>query len=373
MGPRGSEIFRPYGFDKPLFLVTLLLLFIGLVMVFSSSGVLSSERYNQPFHYLVHQIIGAVAGIVLLLGMLGVRRPFYRNTTFVHALLLLSVFLLALSLVMPAAGKTNRWIQVSGLRFQPSELAKIAVVIFLALFLERHGERINELKTLWRPVAVLFLVTLLILREPDYGTALLVCFLAAVMLFLGGLQFRFFLLLAPASLGFFAFTLFQASYRQNRILAFLHPEDDPLGRGFQVIQSIRAVGSGGPLGVNIGQSSQKLFFLPSAHTDYIYAIIGEELGLLGTMAVLLLFLFFLWRGLRIAWRAPDTFSQLAAAGLTLAVFFQAVLNISIVLGLAPPTGFPLPLISYGRSSLVCTLFSIGILLHISQRKRTTRA
>jgi len=169
-------------------------------------------------------------------------------------------------------------------------------------------------------------------------------------------------------MGLFAFYLLRASYRVDRITAFLSPTLDPQGRGFQVIQSKLAVGSGGLFGVNIGQSSQKLFFLPCAHTDYIYAILGEELGLVGSLTVLLLFLIILWRGLVISWRAPNLFSQMAAAGLTLAIFLQAMLNMTIVLGLGPPTGFPLPLVSYGRSSLICTLFGIGILLHISQRK-----
>jgi cell division protein FtsW len=188
------------------------------------------------------------------------------------------------------------------------------------------------------------------------------------MLFIGGIKLAHFLALSLSSLGIFVFFLFQASYRITRWTAYVSSEKDHLDAGFHIIQSKLAIGSGGVLGVGLGESTQKLFYLPCAHTDYIYAIIGEEFGLVGTLIILFLFLVFLWRGLIISWRAPNAFCRIAAAGITLAVFFQAMLNISVVLDLIPPTGFPLPLISFGRSSLVCTLFSIGILLHISQRK-----
>jgi cell division protein FtsW len=216
---------------------------------------------------------------------------------------------------------------------------------------------------------ILILFILLIIKEPDYGTALLIFLICLIMLFIGGVNLKYFMFLGIPSLGLFAFYLFQASYRLDRILAFLSPTKDPQGTGFQIIQSKLAVGAGGLFGVSFGGSTQKLFFLPCSHTDYIYAIVGEELGLIGTVTILFLFLVVLWRGLVISKRAPNFFSQILAAGLTLAIFAQALLNISIVLGLGPPTGIPLPLISYGRSSLLCTLFGIGILLNISQRKK----
>jgi cell division protein FtsW len=366
------EIFRPFGFDKPLFFTTLALILIGLIMVFSSSGVKSSEIFGQPFHFFMHQIIGAGLGLVLVMGIVWIRKPFYQNANFVYALLLLTVFLLAVSLLMPVVERTNRWIQFMGLRFQPSELAKICLVLYFAFYLDRKKDKLDEPRTLLFPLAILLLILLLIIKEPDYGTAMLVFLIAAIMLFLAGVRIKYFLALGIAAIGFFLFYLFQASYRLERVRAILDPTADPQGASFQIIQSKLAVGSGGLFGVNIGQSSQKLFFLPAAHTDYIYAIVGEELGLLGTMVILLLFLVILWRGLLISWKAPNLVSQLAAAGITLAIFLQAMLNISIVLGLGPPTGFPLPLISYGRSSLITTLFGMGILLHISQRKGSSR-
>lgn len=366
------EVFKPLGFDKPLFFATLALLCIGLIMVFSSSGVISKDRFDQPFHFFIHQIIGAVMGLILIVGLLWVRKPFYQNAVFIYALILLTLFLLAVSLIMPEVSKTNRWIQLMGLRFQPSELAKISLILFLASYFDRKKEKLDELRTLVFPLVILLFYVLMIIKEPDYGTALLIFIISAIMLFMAAVKIKHFLVMTAGSLGFFGFYLFQASYRLDRILALLSPTQDPQGKSFQIIQSKVAVGSGGLFGVNIGQSSQKLFFLPCAHTDYIFAIVGEELGLIGTMVILLLFLVILWRGLLISWRAPNFFSQMAAAGLTLAILLQALLNISIVLGLGPPTGFPLPLISYGRSSLICTLFSIGILLHISQRREPSR-
>ncbi len=366
------EIFRPLGFDKPLFFATLALLCIGLLMVFSSSGVIAKDKFDQPFYFFIHQIIGAIAGLILIVVLLRIRKPFYQNAGFIYALLLLTLFLLAVSLIMPVVSKTNRWIELMGLRFQPSELAKISLILFLASYFDRKKEKLDEFKTLVFPLAILLLYVLMIIKEPDYGTALLIFFIFSIMLFMAGVKIKHLLVLIAGSVGLFGFYLFQASYRLERVLAVLSPTTDPQGKSFQIIQSKLAVGSGGLFGVNIGQSSQKLFFLPCAHTDYIYAIVGEELGLLGTMVILLLFLVILWRGLLISWRAPNFFSQMAAAGMTLAIMLQALLNISIVLGLGPPTGFPLPLISYGRSSLICTLISIGILLHISQRKEPSR-
>jgi cell division protein FtsW len=363
------EIFRPYGFDKTLFFTVLILMALGLIMVYSSSAILSNENYQNSFHFFINQSIIAGIGLILIFLMLPIRKPFYQSTYIVYGLLLLSLLLLVLCLLMPAMAKTNRWIQFFGLRFQPSELAKLSLILFFAYYLDRKKESMNEFQTLLFPLITLFLFILFIIREPDYGTALLIFLICAIMLFIAGVKLKYFLFLGSLSLGVFVFYLFQASYRMERILAFLSPTKDPQGTGFQIIQSKLAIGAGGLFGVSFGGSTQKLFFLPCSHTDYIYAIVGEELGLLGTLAILFLFLVFLWRGLVISKRAPNFFSQILAAGLTLAIFSQALLNISIVLGLGPPTGIPLPFISYGRSSLLCTLIGVGILLNISQRKK----
>ncbi len=366
------EIFRPYGFDKPLFFTTLIMIAMGLIMVYSSSAILASEKHENSFHFFINQSIAAGIGIILIFLMMPIRKPFFQNFYFVHGLLIFSFALLVLCLLMPAMANTNRWVQFFGLRFQPSELAKISLILFFASYFNRKKEKLNEFQTLIFPLTVLFLFILLIIKEPDYGTALLIFIICSIMLFIGGVKFKHLSYLGTLFLGLFAFYLFQASYRIDRVFTFLSPAKDPQGAGFQSIQSKLAVGSGGLFGVSIGESTQKLFFLPCAHTDYIYAILGEEIGFIGAIFTLLLFFVFFWRGLVISQRAPNFFSQIVAAGLTMAIFSQALLNISIVLGLGPPTGIPLPLISFGRSSLICTLFSIGILLNISQRRSTSR-
>ncbi len=363
-----KELFKPYGFDRTLLIIVLILIAFGLIMVFSSTAILANEKYQNSFHFLINQIIGAGLGIILLIILLSVKKLFYQDPYFIYGLLLLSLGLLALCFIMPAIGNTNRWIIFSGIRFQPSELAKISLILFFAFYFSNKQDKIGEWQTLILPLTVLGLFVLFILIEPDYGTALLVLTLSTVMLYIGGVKLKHLIYLGIASSAVFTFYLFQASYRIERVFSFINPELDPLGSGFQAIQSKLAVGSGGLFGVSLGESTQKLFFLPNAHTDYIYAILGEELGLIGTLSVLVLFVLLLWRGLLISWRAPDLFSQIAAAGLTLAIFIQALLNISIVLGLGPSTGLPLPLISFGRSSLLTTILSVGILLHISQRR-----
>lgn len=366
------EIFRRTGFDKPLALTCLILMSFGLIMVFSTSAVLSTDLFNRPFHFFFNQLIGALAGLLAVVILMNTPIPFYQNGLFIHGLLALTILLLAVALLMPTIGNTNRWIILLGIRFQPSELSKISLILYFAYFIDKKRERINEFRTLAPLLAVLGLVLFLIVKEPDYGTALLVALIAALMLFIGGLRLTTCIALGTAAAAFVGVFLLQASYARDRIATFINPQNDPLASGFQAIQSKLAVGAGGVLGVSLGESTQKLFFLPCAHTDYIYAIIGEELGFIGALGVLALFALFLWRGMIVSRKAPDLFTRLAAAGLTFAICTQALLNISIVLGLVPSTGLPLPLFSFGRSSLVMTLIGIAILLHISQRKAGQR-
>jgi cell division protein FtsW len=364
---RQPEVFLAGRFDRPLFIALLALTGFGLVMVYSTSGILAAEKHHDSFHFLAGQAAGAVVGLTAVFFLLSFRRAFYRGAAFIHGLFALSVTLLALCFIMPERAHTNRWIELGGLSFQPSELAKISLILFLAYWLDRRRER-KEVKTFVLLLPAVVLVMILILLEPDYGTALFVFVLAMAVFFLGGIKLRLFgAVLLPAALVFAVF-LIRADYRLDRLEAVLHQDRDPLGKSFQIIQSKMALGSGGVLGVSFGESVQKLYFLPSAHTDFIFAIIGEELGLVGTMGTLLAFLVLLWRGLRIARRAPDLFSQLAAAGITVGLAGQALLNMTIVLGLGPTKGLPLPFISFGRSSLVCSLLAGGILLHISQRR-----
>ena len=365
---KNKEMFRVFGFDRGLFIITLALLIIGCIWVYSASSVQAAEKYHQQLYFFIQQAAGSVAGLIIIFALLNVRKPFFKSPYVVYALLAGTFFLLVLCFVMPSVARVNRWVQLMGIRFQPSELAKISLILFLAFYIEQKKDRLNEFRTIVFPVAVLSVFVLLIAKEPDFGTALLIAAICALILFVGGVRARHLALLGVVVAGLFTIYLFQAPYRVERVTSFMSPEKDPLDKGFQVIQSRLAVGSGGLLGVSIGESKQKLSFLPYAHTDFIYAIIGEEFGLLGTLTVLALFLGFLWRGLTIAGRAPNVSSRLVAVGLTLAVCIQALLNISVVLGLAPAKGLPLPLISYGRSSLICNLIAVGILLNISQRK-----
>jgi cell division protein FtsW len=362
---------RRFGFDVPLLAVTLVLVVLGVFFVFSSSSFMASEKYNQSFHFMVQQILGVVAGLVLIAFLVSVKKPFFLKPTFVYGLLGLTIFLLALCLVMPAVARTNRWIVLPGLRFQPSELAKISLILFLATFVESKKDTINEKKTLAIPAIVLIVTIVLVLLEPDFGTGVLLAALAAMMLFIGGVKLRFLAVPAVLFAALFGFYLFQADYRVERLQGFFSAEKDVLGSGYQVDQSKLALGSGGVVGAGLGQSTQKLYFLPFAHTDFIFAILGEETGLVGTLFTLGLYLFFLWRGLKIALAAPNPTYKMIAAGVTLAVVAQALMNMSIVLGLGPAKGTPLPLLSYGRSSLICTLAAVGLLLHISQKKGDT--
>ena len=359
---------RRIGFDVPLFLVTLALVTVGVIFVFSSSGFMAREKYDQAFHFMIQQLLGAAVGLALIAFLVSVKRSFFLRPAFVYGLLGLTVLLLIVCLAMPAVARTNRWIVLFGFRFQPSELAKISLILFLATYVEAKKDKLNDVKTLAVPLAVLTVTVVLVLLEPDFGTAVLLAALAAAMLFLGGVKLRYFAVAGALFAALFAFYLFQADYRVERLQGFLSPQKDVLGSGYQVDQSKLAVGSGGLLGAGLGQSTQKLYFLPFAHTDFIFSILGEETGLLGSLFTLSLYLLFLWRGLKIALAAPTPTFKLIAAGITFAVVVQALMNISIVLGLGPAKGTPLPLISYGRSSLVVTLAAVGLLLHISQKK-----
>jgi cell division protein FtsW len=362
---------RRLGFDGPLLGATIILVMVGVFFVFSSSGFMAREKYNQSFHFMIQQVLGAAAGLALIAVLVSVKKPFFLRPGFVYGLLGLTFALLALCLVMPSVARTNRWIVLPGLRFQPSELAKISLILFLATWAEAKKDTINETRTLAVPVAVLAAAIVLVLLEPDFGTAVLLAGLAAMILFIGGVKLRYLAAAALLASALFGFYLVQADYRVKRLQGFFSAEKDVLGSGYQVEQSKLALGSGGLIGAGLGQSTQKLYFLPFAHTDFIFAILGEETGLVGTLLTLGLYLFVLWRGVKIALEAPGPAYKMIAAGITLALVAQALMNMSIVLGLGPAKGTPLPLLSYGRSSLICTLAAVGLLLHISRKRGDT--
>jgi cell division protein FtsW len=354
--------------DRILFLATLALVGFGIMMVFSSSAIVAKEKFGDPNYFSFKQLISATLGLAVMFIVMKVDYHAYRHPAVVFSALAVVVALLVVVFFLAAAANTHRWIQLSGFSIQPSELAKLALIFFLAYFLEKRKDRVNDLKFTLVPIAVIVaLLAGLILLQPDLGTAASLLVISGVLLFVAGLDLRWIALSIIFALPAFYLLVFRVNYRRERILAFLNPWDEPLGRGFQIIQSLIAVASGGIAGLGFMEGKQKLFYLPEAHTDFIFAVIGEETGMIGTFAVLVLFLVFMWRGVRASMHAPDLFGFYLALGITIMVCGQAFINMSVVLGLLPTKGIPLPFLSYGGSSFVVMLASVGILLNVSQQ------
>jgi cell division protein FtsW len=291
----------------------------------------------------------------------------YRQPRVIWTALGLVVLALVAVLFGPRINGARRWFGIAGIGVQPSEFAKIVVVFFVAAILERRMDRIDDLRFSLVPVAiVLGGVVGLIMLQPDLGTALSIIVIVSVMIFAAGINYRYIVGLLLVSVPAAYVVLMSADYRRRRMMVFLNPWDDPLGDGFQVIQSLIAVGTGGVFGRGLMAGVQKLFYLPYPHTDFIYAVIGEELGLVGATIVLACFCVIAWRGLRTAMRAPDRFGAFLALGLTAMIVVQAFFNISVVLGLLPTKGIPLPFVSFGGSSLLMSMMGMGILLNVSQ-------
>jgi cell division protein FtsW len=353
--------------DSTLFAVTVALLGVGLVLVWSASSVLAEEVHGNAYHFLVRQVVWAGVGLAVMVAAMRFDYRKLRRPGLVYLAVGTATFLLIVVLFMRPVNDVHRWLRLGALSFQPAELAKLAMVLFLAYHLERRGDRINDvLPSLFPALLLLGWFAFLIFIQPDLGTAATLVLIGCVMLFLAGVRLRYFAALAlPAALLLYH-AVTAAAYRRDRIEAFLNPYADPRGSGYQVIQSLIAVGTGGLSGLGLMEGRQKLFYLPYPYSDFIYAVIGEELGLLGAGAVLLGFVLLLWRGVRAAWKAPDPFGTYLAAGLTLAVVLQAFINMSVVLGLLPAKGIPLPLISAGGTSLVLTLLALGLVMNVSQ-------
>src|SRR3954469_5083009 len=353
--------------DKVLFLSTLLLVCVSVVMVYSASAVLATQRFNQPYYFLIRQGMWAALGLGAMTLAMRFDYRHYREPSFIW--MALGVVTLALVIVLfgrPING-SSRWFGVGGIGVQPSELAKLSAIFFIAAILERRMDRIDEFQYALVPIGlVVALLVGLILAEPDMGTAMSLILIAAAMVFAAGLNYRY--IVGTLLLGFPVayLVLMSAAYRRKRLLAFWDPWSDPLDGGFQIIQSLIAVGAGGVTGRGFMAGGQKLFYLPEPHTDFIFAVIGEELGLLGTTVILLCFVVIAWRGFQIAMEAPDRFGSFVAIGVTTMIAVQAFFNISVVLGLVPTKGIPLPFVSAGGSSLLISLLGMGILLNVSQ-------
>jgi cell division protein FtsW len=360
--------------DKVLFVATLLLVGVSIVMVYSASAPVALERYGRASTFLIKQAMWALIGVSMLGVVMRIDYRTYREPVFIWTCLGVVVLALAAVLFSPPVNNARRWFNLAGVGVQPSELAKLAAIFFIAALLERRMHRINELKYAIAPIVLVVIgLFALIILEPDFGTSMSLVAIAAVMVFAAGLSYAYIfgvlLCAAPA----IAFLVMGTAYRRQRVLTFLDPWRDPLGAGFQVIQSLIAVGTGGVWGKGLMNGVQKLFYLPEAHTDFIYSVIGEELGLVGATLVLICFCVISWRGLRVALRAPDGFGSFLALGLTTMVAVQALFNISVVLGLLPTKGIPLPFVSNGGSSLLINLVGMGILLNVSQHCSSAEA
>lgn len=353
--------------DKLLFGATLLLVCTSVVMVYSASAVLAMERMNEPYYYLVKQGAWVLIGLCLLPIVMRIDYRSYRDPAVIWTAL--GIVVLALVAVLfgrPVKGAT-RWLDIGPLGVQPSELAKLAIIVFTAAVLERRMHRIDEVSHSLLPIAVVLGgIVALILLQPDLGTAAAVAMIASVMVFAAGLNYRYLLTLFAASIPALYLLLAGSEYRWRRVEAFLDPWSDPLGKGHQMIQSMIAVGTGGIFGRGLMGGMQKLFYLPEPHNDFIYSVIAEELGFVGATVIVGCFCVITWRGLRAAVRAPDPFGAFLAIGLTTMMAFQAMVNISVVLGLLPTKGIPLPFVSAGGSSLLVNIIGMGMLLNISQ-------
>jgi len=354
--------------DRILFGAVVVLVLFGALMVFSASAVLASERFGSSYYFLIRQLIWAGVGLGLMFAVMHFDYRRLANPLVIFPALGLQFLLLVTVLFADRSHNAHRWLHLGPASFQPSELSKIVLVVFLAYFLSVRQGAVNDWKHTLLPIGLVSGASVvLIVKEPDLGTSLALALIVAAMLFAAGLRLAYFAYGALAAVPVLYLLIFHVGYRQRRVMAFLDPYSDPLGKGFQIIQSFVAVGTGGIDGVGLMDGKQKLFYLPEPHTDFIFAVIGEELGFIGALFVLALFGVILWRGLRAAAGCGNEFGRLLAIGLTVMLVGQALVNISVVLGLLPTKGIPLPFISYGGSSLVMSLMAVGILLNISQQ------
>ncbi|HEX9696027.1 MAG TPA: putative lipid II flippase FtsW [Actinomycetota bacterium] len=347
------------------------LLTFGLVMILSSSSVAAAESYDSPFYFVKRQLLWAAVGAVVAFM---IARSDYRRWRPVSWLLLAASLVGLIAVLIPGVGirvsGSSRWLGVGWIRIQPSEFAKLALLLVAADVVTRKQHRLATMKEIFKPLGIITLIIVaLVMKQPDLGTTLVIGMIVFVILFVGSVPMRLIAGMAGAGAAGTLLLAMSAPYRKDRLLNFLDPFADKLGSGYQAVQGLIAVGSGGMFGVGLGESRQKWLYVPNAHTDFIFAIIGEELGLLGTLAVLALFMGLAYGGIRVARRAPDTFGRLVAAGITVWIVGQAVINMGAVTGLLPITGVPLPLMSFGGSALVFTMAAIGMLVAIARQEQ----
>lgn len=350
---------------KILFIAVYILVSVGIVMTYSASAIYAEEVFKSPTYFLKRQILYAGIGTIFLFFGASLDPSFWKEHA--RTFVILSFILLALVLVPylgREAGGARRWFRLGPLSFQPAEIAKLAVCLYLSDYLARRikGIRRGEFSVLLPPLLLLGLTCGLILLQPDLGSSVFIFVVSAILFFLAGIRLRYILLANLVFVPIFYFLVVQVPYRLNRITAYLNPWNDPQGAGFQLIQSLLAFGAGGVRGVGLGESTQKLFYLPQSYNDFIFSIVGEELGLVGTVSVLALYGIILFAGFRMAARARENYERLFIISLVLLVVLQAIMNMLVATGLIPTKGLPLPFVSYGGTSLVFNLFAVGLLL-----------
>lgn len=359
------EVQKP--FDVYLFFTTLLLVLIGIMMIFSSSAILAQEKFNDTYYYLKREVIFAIIGFTALFFTKSF--PYKRYSQLIYPMMGFTLALIILTFI-PGISHTakgaSRWLRIAGFTMQPSELAKLVVIIFTAYIIAKKGKRIREFKKGFLPViGVVGLFMLLILAQKDLGSVLVMGSVVFIMLFVSGTRIVYLLGIIAASIPVVSFLIFSESYRMKRLLAFLNPWEHRQDIGFQIIQSYVAFKSGGLTGVGLGESKQKLFYLPEAHTDFIFSVVGEEFGMIGICIVVTLFLLFVLRGLKIAFKTEDSFGMHLALGLTCLIGVEAFINFGVVMGILPTKGLALPFISYGGTSLIVSLTAVGLILNVS--------
>ncbi|MDP8262551.1 MAG: putative lipid II flippase FtsW [Candidatus Ancaeobacter aquaticus] len=354
-----------------IFIIVMVLLSISIIMIYSTSAIYADSKFGASNFFLKRQILWVIIGVIGFFVCSQIDYHFLRK--FSKILLIVSIALL-LAVFIPYLGRTaggaQRWVSLGFFSFQPSEIAKFAVILYLADFLDRKRGEVRSFFKGFLPLCfVLGTVLLLIIIQPDLGTVIAITLVALIMFFIGGIRIAHIVTLLLASIPALYLLIFRVAYRRRRILTFLDPWKDPQGAGFQIIQSFIALGSGGIFGVGLGHSMQKLFYLPEAHTDFIFSILGEELGLIGTLSVVILFVLLTIIGAKIAYYAPDIFGILLASGIVSMIALQSIINISVVTGSVPTKGLPLPFISFGGTNLVLMLCATGILLSIAKQSQ----
>ncbi|MEI8176700.1 MAG: putative lipid II flippase FtsW [Candidatus Omnitrophota bacterium] len=351
---------------KNIYAITALLICIGIIMVYSSSAIFAFERYKDSAYFLKRHCLYLVLGSISALGVMFI--DYRRFQRYSKPLLAVAVFLLlAIVLKGRVIGGAKRWFRIGPFSFQPSEFAKLTLIIYLSDVLARKQFKIKGfIEGFLPPALVAGFVMLLILMQPDLGTTVAVATITAILFFVAGIQPKHLMVSLLALVPLLYMVVLGAAYRRRRVLAFLDPWKDPRGAGFQVIQSFLALGSGGLFGVGLGQSRQKLFYLPESHTDFIISIIGEELGFVGTASVMALFALFLWQGMKVAFNCRDPFGRYLSLGIVSMITLEALINVGAGTGAIPTKGLPLPFVSYGGTSLMFHMIAVGILLNVAK-------